>query len=130
MRGEAGRLVRFACVGALNTAITLSAYALLVAGGTPAAAASALAFALGAANGYRLNRAWTFRAAPGGAAMAARYVAVQALGAALSAGGVALGTHDLELRRLAAEVVVLPVVTLTTYALSRRVVFGPAMGMA
>ena len=46
------------------------------------------------------------------------------LGAALSAGGVALATSDFSVRRLAAEAVVLPIVTLVTYLLSRNLVFG------
>jgi hypothetical protein len=54
----------------------------------------------------------------------ARYVAVQALGAALSAAGVALAITDLDFQHLAAEVLVLPWVTLLTYTLSRRLVFA------
>ena len=56
-----GQAVRYLLVGVSNTAITLVAYALLVAAGVPAVAASAAAFLAGAANGYRLNRTWTFR---------------------------------------------------------------------
>jgi putative flippase GtrA len=122
MRLEVARFARFCAVGALNTLLTLAAFAALTAAGVPAPAASAAAFALGAANGYVLNRTWTFRAT-GGAATLARYVAVQALGAASSAAGVALVTNDLELRRIAAEVVVLPVVSALTYSLSRTLVF-------
>jgi putative flippase GtrA len=124
MRAELGRLVRFGLVGVSNTLLTVALFALLTGLRVPAAPASALAFAAGAVNGYRLNRAWTFRVARGGAVVLARYAAVQALGAGLSAGGVALMTTDLSLRRLAAEAVVLPVVTIITYTLSRRVVFG------
>jgi putative flippase GtrA len=122
MRREATRFARFCVVGALNTLLTLTAFAVLTAAGIPSPAASAAAFALGAANGYALNRAWTFHAT-GGAATLARYVAVQTLGAASSAAGVALVTNDLELRRIAAEVVVLPFVTALTYSLSRTLVF-------
>jgi putative flippase GtrA len=123
-RSELTRLVRFGVVGVTNTLVTLAAYTLLVRLGAPAPPASAVAFAFGAANGYRLNRRWTFRVERGDAAMAARYVAVQALGAGLSAAGVALATSDLDLRKLAAEALVLPFVTITTYLLSRRLVFG------
>jgi putative flippase GtrA len=124
MRSELGRLLRFALVGVTNTLLTLASFAVLVRLGVPAPPASAAGFAVGAANGYRLNRAWTFRTTRGGAGTVARYVAVQALGAALSAGGVALVTSDLAVRRLGAECLVLPIVTLVTYVLSRRVVFG------
>ena len=47
-------------------------------------------FALGAANGYELDRRWTFRAS----GRVGRYVAVQAVGAAGSAAGVALARGD------------------------------------
>jgi putative flippase GtrA len=125
MRPEVARFVRFGVVGVSNTVLTLVAYELLTRVGLAATAASALGFAVGAANGYVLNRSWTFRAR-GGAATLARYLVVQALGAGLSAGGVALATSDLSLRRLAAECVVLPAVTLLTYTLARTVVFPSA----
>jgi putative flippase GtrA len=120
---EIRRLIRFGLVGVGNTLVTLMSYTLLVAAGVAAPLASAAAFALGAANGYHFNRTWTFRAQHG-AGTVVRYAGVQALGAALSAVGVRVVTGDLELRRLAAEVVVLPVVTLVTYLLSRTLVFG------
>jgi putative flippase GtrA len=123
MTAELVRLVRFGIVGVSNTLLTIALYAVLTGDGVPVAAASALAFGAGAVNGYHLNRRWTFHAAGGRPTLLARYVAVQALGAALSAGGVALVT-DLSLARLAAEAVVLPAVTVITYTLSRLLVFG------
>ncbi|WP_187369064.1 GtrA family protein [Baekduia soli] len=124
MISELTRMVRFGLVGVGNTLLTLAVFAVLTGGNAvDAAAASAIAFAVGAANGYAWNRRWTFRVGPGNAATIARYVAVQALGAGLSAGGIALASSDLNLKRLAAEAVVLPVVTLVTYTLSRHVVF-------
>ena len=119
------RFVRFGVVGASNTVLTLVAYELLIRVGVEATAASGVGFAVGAANGYLLNRSWTFRAR-GGPATLIRYIAVQGLGALLSAGGVDLVTTDLSLRKLAAECVVLPTVTLITYTLARTVVFSPA----
>jgi putative flippase GtrA len=124
-RGELARLVRYALVGATNTAITLASYALLVAAGVPPFAASALGFSVGAINGYQLNRRWTFAGGRSGWQAAARYVAVQALGAGASAAGVALASGD-GLGHLPAELVILPAVTLLTYVLARTVVFAPA----
>jgi putative flippase GtrA len=123
MRAEVMRLVRFGLVGVSNTVLTLAAFEVLTRAGVDATVASGLGFAAGAANGYLLNRSWTFQAR-GGVTTLARYVAVQALGAALSAAGVALATTDLSLRKLAAECIVLPLVTLVTYALARTVVFS------
>jgi putative flippase GtrA len=117
-------VVRFGLVGISNTLVTLVSYAILVHLGFVPAVASAAGWALGAANGYRLNRSWTFRSERRGAGTAARYGAVQGVGALLSAFAVA----DLPLPKLGAEVLVLPVVTLITYTLSRRLVFrGPTL---
>jgi putative flippase GtrA len=122
---EIGRMLRFGIVGVSNTAVTLVTFWLLIRIETPPPAASALAFAAGAANGYRLNRTWTFRVTSGGPRTLARYVGVQALGAALSAAGMSVIASDLPLTHLAAEALVLPVVTMLTYVLSRRVFYGP-----
>ena len=125
MRNEVARFVRFGVVGASNTVLTLVVYEILTRVGVADTASSALGFAVGAANGYLLNRSWTFHA-DGGTATLARYVGVQGLGALLSAAGVDLATSELSLRRLAAECVVLPAVTLLTYTLARTVVFSSA----
>ena len=124
MSAEGGRLARFCAVGVLNTLLTLGVFAGLIRLGSPAPAASALAFAAGAVNGYVLNGRWTFRGSAGGPSTLVRYVAVQAFGAALSAAGVVLVSSDLAVRHLAAEVIVIPFVTITTYSLSRCLVFG------
>jgi putative flippase GtrA len=126
MTGEVGRLARFCAVGVLNTLLTLAVFAGLTRLGSPAPADSALAFGAGAINGYVLNGRWTFGGAAGGPSTLLRYVAVQAFGAALSAAGIALVSSDLAVRHLAAEAIVIPFVTITTYALSRRLVFGAA----
>jgi putative flippase GtrA len=122
LRAELVRIARFCVVGASNTAVTFTAFAVLVAIGLPAPAASALAFVLGAANGYVWNTRWTFADQGVGASIVPRYVAVQVACAALSAVGVAVARGD-GLARLAAEVVILPWVTLLAYALSRTLVF-------
>ena len=125
MTPETARFLRFALVGVTNTVLSLAAFTLLSAAGIGASAASALAFAAGAANGYILNRSWTFRAR-GGPGTFARYVAVQAVGAGCSASGIALAADALTRRQLLAECVVIPVVALITYTLSRRLVFRDA----
>jgi putative flippase GtrA len=124
MTPEFQRLLRFGTVGALNTLLTLISFLALTRAGTPTVAASALAFAVGATNGYVLNRRWTFRSDRRGMQTMLRYVTVQALGAAVSAGGIALVSSDLAVQHLTAEAIVLPAATLTTYVLVRRVVFG------
>jgi putative flippase GtrA len=123
-RALAAQALRFAIVGATNTALTLCAYWLLVLAGVPGPVAGAVGWALGAANGYRLNRGWTFRSALRGLTPAARYVAVQAVGAGLDALGVWLMVGDWHLQHLEGEVAILPAVTLLTFALCRGWVFA------
>jgi putative flippase GtrA len=125
VKAEAARFVRFATVGAMNTALTLATFALLTHARVPPTLASVLAFLTGAVNGYVLNRSWTFRA-PGGAGTLGRYVLVQACGAGCSAGGMALAVTALRLPELLAECIVVPAVALVTYTLSRRLVFRPS----
>jgi putative flippase GtrA len=123
-----GQLARFLVVGVSNTAITLVVYAALVHAGVPPVAASVAAFSAGAVNGFRLNRAWTFRSARRGVGAGARYLVVAALGLGLNALGVALAVHVAELPKIAGEIAALPPVTATTFALSRAWVFGPGAG--
>jgi putative flippase GtrA len=121
-----GQLARYLVVGASNTAITLASYAVLVRAGLPPVVASVVAFAAGAANGYRLNRAWTFRSALRGLGTAGRYVVVALLGAGLNAGAVAVAVSHDHLPRVAGEVAILQVVTAVTFVLCRRWVFERA----
>src|SRR5207253_1741355 len=109
-------LVRFALVGVSNTAVSFLVYAVLAAVAPPAAA-GALAFAAGAANGYVWNRRWTFRRR----GHAARYVAVQVAGA--------LATGELvwllaSLGAVAAYALALAAVTCATFLANRRWTFS------
>jgi putative flippase GtrA len=122
--GEAVRLIRFCGVGATNTVITLATFDLLVHLGTASWAASAVAFAAGALNGYHWNARWTFAGrAQRAAATRLRYVAVQGAGTVVSAIGVLAVQDALGLAHLAAELVILPMVTALMYGLMRSVVF-------
>jgi putative flippase GtrA len=127
---ELTRAVRFCSVGASNTAITLAVFAVLVRAGCPGWAASAIAFAAGAVNGYHWNARWTFAdRAVGGAATRLRYLAVQGNGSALSALALVGAERGLGLAHLPAELVILPLVTGLTYGLMRSLVFrGDATG--
>ncbi len=118
------QLVRFGLVGATNTALTLATYGALVALGAPVASAGAAGWAVGAVNGYLLNRAWTFRGAARGGAVAARYLCVALVGSGLDALLATLAVGHEHLPRLAGEVVVLPPVTLLSFVLCRAWVFA------
>lgn len=121
------QLVRFGLVGAINTALTLATYSVLLALRAPAPLAGAIGWGVGATNGYLLNRAWTFRDAARGAVPAARYVTVQVMGSALNATLVAIAVGAEHLPRLAGELAVLPPVTILTFVLCRGWVFARAV---
>jgi putative flippase GtrA len=127
VRPLVGQLVRFGLVGATNTALTLATYAVLVALHAPVPLAGAVGWGVGAANGYLLNRAWTFRGAARGAVPAARYVAVQLMGSALNAALVAIAVGHEHLPRLTGELAVLPPVTILSFVLCRGWVFARAV---
>jgi putative flippase GtrA len=118
------QLVRYGLVGVTNTALTLAAYAAVIGVRLPVALAAVTGWTVGAVNGYRLNRAWTFRSALTGAGPAARYVVVAALGAGLNAIGATFAVGHEHLPRLAGEVAILPAVTIVTFVLCRRWVFA------
>lgn len=116
--------MRFVVVGASNTALTLGCYALLLDFGLHYLEAIVPTFALGALNGYTLNRAWTFRAGPFQRAALARYVATQ-LGA-LGANALALVVfvEVLATPRLAAQLLASPIVSCLAFAVNRGWVFA------
>ena len=88
------------------------------------ALAAAAGWAVGAVNGFVLNRAWTFRGAPRGAVPAARYAVVALAGSGLNAVLVAIAVSDQHLPRFAGELAVLPPVTALSFLLCRAWVFA------
>lgn len=119
-----GQLARYLVVGASNTAITLIVYWLALRAGAQYLVAFPPAFALGAINGYTLNRLWTFRgvAAFGGGDLA-RYVTVQLTGMGLNALLLVALVEGLGAEHLAAQAVALCLVSLATFVASRWWVF-------
>lgn len=121
LRRSVGRqFLRFAAVGGSNTALSVSTYVLAQGAGVPYLAAGALAFALGAANGFVLNRRWTFRAR----GSVARYVAVQVGGLLLTTGLLRLFVEVAGMGSYAAYLLAIPLVTVTTFAANRTWTFG------
>ena len=118
------QLVRFGLVGTTNTALTLAAYAVMVALRAPVPLAGAVGWGVGAVNGYLLNRAWTFRGAARGALPAARYAVVALAGSVLNAALVSIAVSDQHMARFAGELAVLPPVTVLSFLLCRGWVFA------
>jgi putative flippase GtrA len=118
------QLVRFGLVGSTNTALTLATYAVLAGLHAPVALAGAAGWAVGAVNGFVLNRAWTFRGAARGALPAARYAVVALAGSVVNAALVSIAVSDQHMARFAGELAVLPPVTVLSFLLCRGWVFA------
>ena len=116
------QLCRFAVVGMANTVLSYMLYTALVTARMPYPVAGAAGFSAGAANGYILNRRWTF-ASDDSRQARARYLAVQlgGLGATTTLLWlvVTVGTS-----RLAAYAATIPLVTLVTFSANRSWAFA------
>jgi len=119
-----GQFVRFAVVGACNTALTLGLYTLLLAAGLHYLQAFAPAFAAGAVCGYTLNRVWTFDATRPRRRGLARYVSVQIGGLALNAIVLVALVEGLAVDRIVAQAIAIATVSMLTFAATRAWVFG------
>ena len=117
------QFARFIVVGVFNTLISFVAYRLLLAVGTWYVLAAPIAFAVGALNGYILNRRWTFAAQD---IMRARvlYIVVAAAGALTTSLLVLLFADGLATGRVWAYVIAIPPVTLGTFAANRTWTFS------
>jgi putative flippase GtrA len=116
------QFVRFLVVGVANTLIAFVVYRLLLAVGTWYVLAAAIAWGVGAVNGYVLNSRWTFA---GRDSMRARvrYVLVTAGGAGSSSLLVALFSAA-GLGKVEAFLATLPIVTVSTFAANRTWTFA------
>jgi putative flippase GtrA len=121
MSQVATQFARFVVVGASNTLLSLAAYLALLAVGVPYLLAAALGFAIGATNGYLLNRWWTFSAPPASPRQVAAYLAVQAVGLLITVGVVGL-LHG-HTPKLAGQAVAIPLATVAMFSLNRTWTF-------
>jgi putative flippase GtrA len=126
VRTVIGQWVRFAVVGAGNTLLSWVVYAVLVGGGVHYLAASAVAFCVGAANSYVLNRRWTFASDGRRVPEALRFAVVQGVGLAINLCLLFLLVHDAGVLHLVAQVLVFPVASAATFLLSRHWAFARA----
>ncbi len=117
-----GQLARFLIVGVTNTAISFVAYRLLLAVSTPYVVAAALGFAVGALNGYVLNRRWTFVARDSTRARIL-YVAVQVAGA-LSTSLLVYLFVQAGAGKVVAYLAAIPPVTISTFVVNRLWTFA------
>jgi putative flippase GtrA len=132
LAGHGGRLrapvlvqfVKFGIVGVSNTLLTLAVYTVLLkVFGVWYLAASAIGFAVGATNGFLLNRRWTFREHVGDSLTPVRWGIVQSGGLGVNEALLYLFVHDAHLDKLLAQVCATVVVTVTTFFVNRAWTF-------
>lgn len=118
------QFIKFGIVGISNTLLTFAVYTLLLkVFGVWYLAASAIGFAVGATNGFLLNRRWTFREHVGDALTPVRWGIVQSCGLGINEGLLYLLVHNAGLDKLLAQALAIAVVTVTTFFLNRAWTF-------
>ncbi len=118
------QFVKFGIVGVSNTLLSFAVYTLLLkVFGVWYIAASAIAFTVGAVNGFLLNRRWTFREHVGDALTPVRWTVVQGCGLLTNLGLVALLVEAGGLDELIAQACATAIVTVLTFAANRAWTF-------
>lgn len=118
------QFVKFGLVGISNTVLFLVVYTLLFKLlGVWYLAASAIAFATGAINGYVLNRSWTFSGHASDAGTALRWTVVQASGLLANLGLVYVFVEALGLDKLGGQVLAIVIVVVLTFFANRAWTF-------
>jgi putative flippase GtrA len=118
------QFVKFGIVGVANTLLTFAIYTLLLkVFGVWYLAASAIGFAVGATNGFLLNRRWTFREHVGDALTPVRWAIVQTCGLGVNEGLLYVFVHDASVDKLLAQAFATTVVTVTTFFVNRAWTF-------
>jgi putative flippase GtrA len=118
--------LRFATVGVSNTVLSLALYAELLRLGTFYLAASATAFVVATLNSYALNRRWTFHSSGRRAPEVVRFYVVSTGGLAVNLGLLYVAVDDATVPKLVAQLLVIPLVSVLTFAWNRRWTFADA----
>jgi putative flippase GtrA len=125
------QFVKFGIVGISNTVLAFVVYTVLLKGfGVWYIAASAIGFALGATNGFLLNRRWTFRDHVGDALTPVRWGVVQTCGLGVNLALLYVFVHDAGLDKLLAQACATAVVTVSTFLVNRAWTFRTAAPVA
>lgn len=118
------QFLKFGVVGVSNTLLAFATYTVLLkVFGVWYVAASGIGFAVGAVNGFLLNRRWTFREHSGDAFTPVRWAIVQSCGLACNLGLVYLFVHDLGLDELVGQIPATAIVTVGTFTANRSWTF-------
>ncbi len=118
------QFLKFGVVGLMNTTLTFVTFTILVkVFGVWYVAASAVGFAVGACNGFLINRSWTFRGHSGGSSAALRWAIVQSGGLLADLGFIYLLVDGLGLPELAGQALALGLVVGATFFVNRTWTF-------
>lgn len=118
------QFVKFGIVGVSNTLLFFATYTLLLkVFGVWYLAASGIGFAVGAVNGFLLNRAWTFKGHEGDALTPLRWCVVQGFGLALNEGLLYLCVDGIGLDKLIGQAIAIAVVVVITFFANRAWTF-------
>src|SRR5581483_2162143 len=129
-RPIAAQFVKFGIVGISNTLLTFAVYTLLLkVFGLWYLAASAIGFAVGAVNGFLLNRRWTFREHVGDALTPVRWFVVQGCGLLLNLGLVYLFVEQVGLDKLLGQAAATAIVVVLTFFANRSWTFRMHQGV-
>src|ERR1700742_3161243 len=110
------QFIKFGIVGVSNTVLAFAIYTLLLkVFGVWYLAASAIGFIVGAANGFLLNRRWTFAGHVGDSLTPVRWGVVQGCGLALNEGLLFLFVDGADVEKLLGQALATIVVTVVTF---------------
>ena len=125
------QFLKFGIVGVSNTLIAFALYTILLkVFGVWYVAASGIGFAVGAVNGFLLNRRWTFREHVGDALTPVRWAVVQSCGLGLNLGLVYMFVRGLGMDELLGQIPTTAIVTVLTFAANRAWTFRTPASVA
>jgi putative flippase GtrA len=118
------QFVKFGIVGVSNTVLAFAVYTVLLkVFGVWYIAASGIGFAVGAVNGFLLNRRWTFKEHVGDALTPVRWTVVQGCGLLLNLGLVYTFVSDAGLDKLLGQAFATAIVVVLTFFANRAWTF-------
>jgi putative flippase GtrA len=118
------QFVKFGIVGVSNTLLAFAVYTVLLkVFGVWYIAASGIGFAVGAVNGFLLNRRWTFKDHVGDALTPVRWTVVQGCGLLLNLGLVYTFVSDAGLDKLVGQAFATAIVVVLTFFANRAWTF-------
>jgi putative flippase GtrA len=123
-------LVRYGLVGGFNAGTYFGLYAGGVHLGVPYLLAAVVAFVASATLGYWLHEHWTFKGASPTLGGWARWLGTQGVGIGVNLVLLAVLVDVVELGRIVAQLVLLPVMPAATYVVGKRYVFTKAQAPA